>query len=117
MLLIHFDSDLLFGVNSALLNASSRTSLDTAAQVFVDQPKTAIISQGHTDASGSETYNQELSVRRAQSVMNYLIGRGIDQTRIVAVGYGEGHPVADNGTPDGRDRNRRVDLLLKAKAR
>ena len=64
-----------------------------------------------------ETYNQELSERRAQSVMNYLIGRGIDSDRIVAVGYGESHPIAGNETPLERRLNRRVDLVLKAKAR
>ena len=77
---------------------------------------TAIISQGHTDSTGSESYNQSLSERRATSVMNYLADRGVDSGRMTARGYGEGHPITDNDTEDGRRRNRRVDLLLKGKA-
>jgi len=117
MLLVHFDSDILFTVDSALLNPGSRATLDQAAQVFAQHPKTAIIAQGHTDSTGSEVHNQELSERRAEAVMNHLIGRGVDRARITAVGYGEGHPVASNETSSGRAQNRRVDLLLKAKAR
>jgi outer membrane protein OmpA-like peptidoglycan-associated protein len=115
-LLVHFDSDVLFAVGSAQLNTEARSALDQAAEVFLEYRKTAILAQGHTDSSGSEEFNQELSERRAKSVMNYLVGRGVEGDRITALGYGEGHPVADNGTPDGRSRNRRVDLLLKAKA-
>ena len=110
-------SDLLFEVDSFQLSPDSMASLDDAAQVFVDQPKTAIVTQGHTDSSGSESYNQTLSERRAQSVANYLIGRGIEADRIVAVGYGESHPIDDNASAEGRARNRRVDLLMRAKRR
>lgn len=117
LLLVRFDSDVLFEVDSALLNAGSRTSLDQAAAVFVEYPKTAILSQGHTDSTGSESYNQTLSERRARAVANYLVGQGIDESRITSLGYGEGHPVASNDTAQGRQLNRRVDLLLKAKAR
>ncbi len=83
--------------------------------MFNEYPKTAIIAQGHTDAVGSETYNQELSERRAKAVMNYLIAQGIDGHRITSVGYGETEPVASNDSEVGRQANRRVDLLLKAK--
>jgi outer membrane protein OmpA-like peptidoglycan-associated protein len=115
LLLVRFDSDVLFDVDSALLTADSQATLNDAAAVFLEYRKTAIIAQGHTDSTGSESYNQDLSERRAKAVVNYLIGQGVDTTRITAVGYGEAHPVADNGTPDGRSLNRRVDLLLKAK--
>jgi outer membrane protein OmpA-like peptidoglycan-associated protein len=115
MILVHFESDLLFAVDSSSLSVDSRASLDAAAQVFLDQPKTAIIAQGHTDSTGSEEHNLALSERRAKAVSNYLVGRGIDATRITALGYGEAYPVADNATDDGRMLNRRVDLLLKAK--
>jgi len=117
MLLVHFASDVLFDVDSAILDPASRASLDQAAGVFMEYPKTAIIAQGHTDSTGSEEHNQALSERRARSVANHLIGRGVDAARITALGYGEGHPVADNATSEGRRVNRRVDLLLKAKAR
>ncbi len=117
MLLVHFDSDILFDVDSAVLDPASRSSLDQAAGVFVEYPKTAILTQGHTDSTGSEQHNQDLSERRADAVSNYLIRRGIDQMRITSLGYGEGNPVASNETVSGRQQNRRVDLLLKGKAR
>ncbi len=117
MLLVHFDSDVLFSLDSAILNEPSRSAIDRAAEIFMNHPKTAIIAQGHTDSTGGETYNQQLSQRRAASVMHHLVFRGVDVTRITAVGYGEAYPVANNGTPAGRSSNRRVDLLLKAKVR
>ncbi len=117
MLLVHFESDILFEVNSAELNSRSRSSLDQAAEVFLEYPKTAIIAQGHTDSTGSEDYNQTLSEKRARSVLSYLVDRGVDGARMEAQGYGEAYPIADNGTAEGRQKNRRVDLLIKAKAR
>lgn len=117
MLLVHFDSDILFDVDSAALNESSRYSLDQAALVFQEHDKTAIIAQGHTDSTGGEVHNQELSDRRALSVMRHLIALGIEASRVTAVGYGESHPIASNDSANGRARNRRVDLLLKAKVR
>ena len=117
MLLVHFESDILFDTDSAVLRSASRSSLDQAAGVVLDFPKTAILTQGHTDSTGSEQHNQDLSERRAQSVSNYLVKRGVDASRITTLGYGEGNPVASNESYDGRQANRRVDILLKAKAR
>jgi outer membrane protein OmpA-like peptidoglycan-associated protein len=117
LLLVRFESDVLFAVDSAVLSPASRSSLDSAARVFVDYPKTAIIAQGHTDSSGTEEHNQALSERRAAAVVSYLVGRGIDASRITALGYGEGSPIESNDSSAGRQANRRVDLLLKAKAR
>ena len=117
LLLVHFDSDVLFDVNSAMLSPDSRYVLDEAVEVFDEYRKTAIIAQGHTDSSGSESYNQNLSERRAHSVAEHLVARGVDAERVTAVGYGEGHPVASNASTSGRGQNRRVDLLLKAKVR
>jgi outer membrane protein OmpA-like peptidoglycan-associated protein len=117
MLLVHFESDILFAVNSAMLGGDARGALDQAIAVFQEYPKTAIVAQGHTDSTGSEDHNQRLSEQRADSVRGYLISRGIDGQRIAALGYGETHPVADNSTEYGRRQNRRVDLLLKAKAK
>jgi outer membrane protein OmpA-like peptidoglycan-associated protein len=117
VILIHFDSDVLFNVDSAALSPSSQGTLTQVGQVLLDYPKTAVVVQGHTDATGAEQHNQELSERRAQAVENYLIGRGIDQGRLTAVGYGETLPVASNDSEYGREQNRRVDILLKARAR
>ncbi|MDH3626032.1 MAG: OmpA family protein [Acidobacteriota bacterium] len=117
LLLVRFDSDILFAVDSAELSGSSYSALEQAAAVLVEYKKTAIISQGHTDSTGSDEHNQGLSERRAQSVARYLMENGIDSSRITSLGYGESHPVDDNSTTAGRERNRRVDLLLKAKVR
>jgi outer membrane protein OmpA-like peptidoglycan-associated protein len=117
VLLVHLESDILFDIDSAVLRESARGSLDEAARIFLDYPKTAIVVQGHTDSTGTEAHNMELSERRANAVVAYVIDRGVDAARITAVGYGEGHPIADNNTLAGRSLNRRVDLLLKAKAR
>jgi len=116
-LLVHFQSDVLFDVDSAIVKPQAQDSLDDAAQVFQEYKKTAIIVQGHTDSTGTEEHNQALSERRAQSVVAYLTGKGIDPARMAPQGYGEGQPIADNASTDGRAKNRRVDLLLKAKAK
>ncbi|HSL17966.1 MAG TPA: OmpA family protein [Methylomirabilota bacterium] len=116
-LLVRFSSDLLFDVDSALLSPSAHGVLADVATVLHDFPKTAVVVQGFTDSTGSEEHNLELSRRRAHAVMNALIDRGVDPGRMTAVGYGEDHPVADNDTETGRQANRRVSILVKAKAR
>jgi OOP family OmpA-OmpF porin len=68
---------------------------------------------GHTDATGADDYNQGLSERRANSVLQYMVSKGIDAGRLTSVGHGESIPVADNGTRDGRAQNRRVELDVK----
>ena len=116
-LLVHFESDVLFDVDSSIVKPQARDALDDAATVFQEYKKTAIVVQGHTDSTGTEEHNQSLSERRAQSVVAYLTGKGIDPARMAPMGFGEGQPVASNDTVDGRAQNRRVDLLLKAKAK
>ena len=69
-----------------------------------------IIAVGHTDSVGSDGYNQKLSMRRSQAVKAYLVSKGIDKTRIYTEGKGEKQPVADNKTPEGRAKNRRVEI-------
>lgn len=117
VLLIHFDSDVLFPVDSASLQPGAQGTLSRVGSVLLDYPKTAVVVQGHTDSTGSEEYNQALSERRAQAVHNYLVGRGVDPERMTAVGYGESLPAAPNDTEWGREQNRRVNILLKARAR
>lgn len=113
---INFDSDILFAVDSAVLSQASMDSLDEFAQVMRNYPQTAILIQGYTDSTGSEQYNQQLSERRARAVFNHLALREVEPARMAAIGYGEGYPVADNATPDGRAQNRRVSILVKGNA-
>jgi outer membrane protein OmpA-like peptidoglycan-associated protein len=113
-LLVHFESDVLFAVDSAALDGRGRDALEQVAGVLTEYPKTAVIVQGHTDATGSEEHNQRLSERRAEAVRGVLVSRGVAPVRISAVGHGESDPVADNDTSWGRRQNRRVDILLRA---
>ena len=113
---IHFDSDILFAVDSAVLSQASRQSLEEFADVMLDFPKTAIVIMGYTDSQGSEEHNQSLSERRASAVRNYLIRAEVDPARMTSIGFGEADPVADNATAEGRAQNRRVSILVKGKA-
>jgi outer membrane protein OmpA-like peptidoglycan-associated protein len=113
---INFDSDILFAVDSSTLSSQSKGDLDDFARVMNDYPKSAILIQGHTDSTGSEDYNMQLSERRAQAVLNHLLMREVHDSRMAAVGYGEGYPVSDNSTTSGRQANRRVSILVRGKA-
>jgi outer membrane protein OmpA-like peptidoglycan-associated protein len=116
-LLVHFDSDVLFDVDSSTLSGAARSALAESATVMNEYDKTAVIVQGHTDSTGTDAHNQALSERRARSVEQELIARGVDAERLASMGFGETQPVADNSSADGRQRNRRVDVMLRAKAR
>jgi len=115
-LLVRFNSDALFDPGSADLEPAGRSALDRMAEVIHDYRKTAVVVQGHTDVAGGPDRGRELSERRADTVRRYLVNRGVEPERISAIGYGDSAPVASNATELGRQRNRRVDLLLKAKA-
>lgn len=116
-LLVHFDSDILFAVDQATLSSQALTTLTEVSGVLTEYPKTAVVIHGHTDSTGTDAHNQQLSERRAESVRGDLVGRGVTAERMATSGYGESQPIASNDTEDGRSRNRRVDILLKAKAR
>jgi outer membrane protein OmpA-like peptidoglycan-associated protein len=94
------------------LNADFHQVLDSVIIVLQEFNKTIIVSAGHTDSRGSDEYNQGLSERRANSVAQYLLAKGVVEARIETVGFGEGTPIADNTTAEGRSLNRRVELSL-----
>jgi outer membrane protein OmpA-like peptidoglycan-associated protein len=73
--------------------------------------------EGYTDSQGSDTYNLDLSQRRADAVRDYLVHRGYDSSRVQAHGIGEGRPIADNATAEGRANNRRVEIVLEREAK
>ncbi|HWJ05477.1 MAG TPA: OmpA family protein [Steroidobacteraceae bacterium] len=101
-----------FAFNSADLNSQFYPVLDRVASTLGEYNKTVIEVAGHTDSVGSDTYNQQLSERRANSVAAYLSSRGVDRSRVVTIGAGEGHPVASNDTDAGRAQNRRVEITI-----
>lgn len=105
--------NIFFATGSAKLLAKSYTSLKQVAQILKDNPSYRIDVDGHTDNTGGTELNQKLSESRANSVKEYLIGNSIDESRIVATGYGEDKPIADNKTTAGRSKNRRVEMRLR----
>ena len=111
---ITFDSGILFPTNSATLTPSARTNIDELAQTLKKYADTNILIEGHTDATGSDSYNQSLSERRALSVRNYTSQHGVTPTRITTQGYGESQPVADNTSVSGKSANRRVEVAIYA---
>ena len=105
-------SNVTFNVDSADIQPSFFTPLDDVATTLVDYPSTAVDIVGHASSDGDDAYNQRLSERRADSVRNYLVGRGMQQVRVQTYGLGETSPIADNSTAQGRAANRRVEILL-----
>lgn len=101
-----------FDFNSASLKSQFRPALDGVASTLAEYPQTVVEISGHTDAVGSDAYNQRLSEERAGSVSNYLVGKGLVRERFEVVGMGERYPVASNETDDGRSRNRRVEIRV-----
>lgn len=109
--------NVLYDFNKATLKPSSYPNLDTLVNLMNKYPNMAIELGAHTDNVGSDKYNQSLSEKRAQSVVAYLISKGIDKDRLTAVGYGESKPVAPNrvngkDNPEGRAKNRRTEFKI-----
>ncbi|WP_355662178.1 OmpA family protein [Halomonas salifodinae] len=104
-------SEVNFAFDSAELTSAARATLDDVAQRLTrSSPDVRVHIAGHTDSMGSAQYNLGLSQRRADSVRDYLISRGVEGSRLVARGFGEERPVASNATDAGRAENRRVEL-------
>ncbi len=102
-----------FASGKSNIPAYAYPTLDRVAKVLGEYPSSKIMVEGHTDSLGSSSYNQRLSESRARAVMLYLIKtHGISPDKINAIGYGESKPIADNGTPSGRARNRRVEIII-----
>ncbi|MBW2096601.1 MAG: OmpA family protein [Deltaproteobacteria bacterium] len=112
-LVVTMSEAVLFDLNSAALKPGAKQQLEKMAEVMVRYPENDILVTGHTDNTGSEKYNQDLSERRAKAVKNYLIFKGISAGRITSMGFGETMPVASNATPEGRQKNRRVEIEIK----
>jgi outer membrane protein OmpA-like peptidoglycan-associated protein len=112
LLAITLKGDVSFDLDSDVVRPGLYNELDRIAQIMIKYPQTDILVEGHTDSTGSDTYNQQLSERRASSVKNLLTQRGVQAQRINILGYGESRPVATNATPVGRQMNRRVEIRI-----
>lgn len=109
---VTFDSEVLFPTNSSYLSVPAKEKLATLAKQIKASGDVSIVVDGHGDKTGTPEYNQWLSEKRAVSVKNFLIGEGIAEGVISTHGYGDTKPVADNKTPEGRAKNRRVELTI-----
>jgi OOP family OmpA-OmpF porin len=100
----------MFPRDATALPTALRPELDRLAAVLTAYPSVRLEVAGYTDSEGSSAYNLRLSTSRAQAVVDYLAQRGVDPARLTAVGRGEADPLGDNGTADGRARNRRIEI-------
>jgi outer membrane protein OmpA-like peptidoglycan-associated protein len=113
-LIVRMPQDLLFDVDSTYVRPDLQRDLGVVAQSLLDYPDSTVEVVGHTDNTGSASYNQDLSERRARSVAGILISDGVPARRIAAYGRGEDQPIASNYTPEGRQQNRRVEIIIRA---
>ena len=111
-IILNMPSNITFDTNQANVKPQFHNVLDSVAIVFKEFNRTLINVYGHTDSTGSDAHNQQLSERRAVSVAQYLINRGTDRRRYWVVGEGENRPIASNETVAGREQNRRVEIEI-----
>lgn len=111
---ITFDSDLLFDVNKSNLRSATRENLDKLAETLKKYDDTNVLIEGHADNTGTDAHNQRLSERRAKTVSGYLRSKGVPNSRLTEKGYGESQPIAENGSDNGRQQNRRVEVAIFA---
>jgi outer membrane protein OmpA-like peptidoglycan-associated protein len=109
-------SDVLFDTGSSTLKPGAREKLAKISGILLAHPGLSMQIEGHTDSVGSDEFNQELSGRRADAVRDYLAQEGVPASTMTARGFGKTQPVASNDTPEGRQRNRRVELVVNGDA-
>ena len=107
---VTYAADAFFDFNKSVLKAEGKAKLDDLVGKVKGINLEVIIAVGHTDAVGSDAYNQKLSVKRSDAVKAYLVSKGIEKNRVYTEGKGEKQPVADNNTAAGRSKNRRVEI-------
>lgn len=107
---VTFAADAFFDFDKAVLKPEGKAKLDEVVTKLNSINLEVIIAVGHTDSVGSDSYNEKLSVRRAEAVKVYLVGKGIEKNRVYTEGKGKKQPVADNKTAEGRAKNRRVEI-------
>ncbi len=105
----------MFNVDSDVLKAGAVEKLASLGDILAKYPNNKIEVRGYTDATGSEKYNEALSLRRAEAVRKVLMERGVAEAQMMAIGMGKTERVASNTTPEGRAKNRRVELHIAQK--
>ncbi|HMG10134.1 MAG TPA: OmpA family protein, partial [Mucilaginibacter sp.] len=113
-ILVKFDSGILFDTDKADLKPAAQTNLQNLATSLQKNANTNILIVGHTDDTGSDSHNMDLSVRRAESVKSYIVAGNVSASRLTTSGKGEAEPIADNTTTAGRSQNRRVEIVIVA---
>ena len=109
---VNLPDGVTFAVGSATINSQFRETLNRVADSLTQYPNSIIDVYGHTDSTGSEEFNLDLSDRRAKAVADYLVARGVARSRIRSQGFGESQPIDTNDTAAGRAKNRRVEILI-----
>jgi OmpA-OmpF porin, OOP family len=109
---ISLNAAVLFDFDRDVLKGGAKPALDSVATAVKKYPGSKVVIEGHTDNVGSADYNQKLSESRATAVRAYLVSKGLSSNRIQAHGYGKARPVASNETDEGRERNRRVEIVI-----
>ena len=109
---ITLSGGVLFVSGQWVLLPGASAQLDLVAKAFIDRKETIVV-EGHTDSQGGDAYNLDLSQKRAMTVRDYLVSRGVSSDRVRAVGYGRVRPIADNRSAEGRAKNRRVEIVLE----
>jgi OOP family OmpA-OmpF porin len=107
---VTYAADAFFDFDKAVLKPEGKAKLDDLTGKVKDINLEVVIAVGHTDAVGSDGYNQKLSIKRSEAVKAYLVSKGIEKSRVYTEGKGEKQPVADNKTKEGRSKNRRVEI-------
>ena len=110
---ITIQAEALFDFDKSVLKPAGKQSIDDAVAKMRNVDVEIVIATGHTDSIGTDAYNQKLSERRATSVKEYMVSKGIPAAKITILGKGETQPVATNKTKEGRAKNRRVDIEFK----
>jgi outer membrane protein OmpA-like peptidoglycan-associated protein len=105
-------SDVLFDTGQSTLKPGADLTLDRLANFMKSNPQARVVIEGHTDSRGSDEYNDALSERRADAVAAALVRRGVSPDSVTSVGRGKAYPVASNATPEGRQQNRRVEIVF-----
>ncbi|WPU94598.1 OmpA family protein [Mucilaginibacter sabulilitoris] len=113
-ILVKFDSGILFDTDKSDLKPAAQANLQNLAASLQKNQNTNILIVGHTDDTGSDSHNMDLSVRRAESVKSYIVADNVAASRLTTSGKGEAEPIADNTTTAGRAQNRRVEIVIVA---